>query len=79
MSVLLGFVNVVDNPARQTFVLEMVGREQLPNTVSLNSVVMNSSRVVGPAIGAILIKAFGVGAVLLHQRRVVRGVIVALS
>jgi MFS family permease len=59
MSVLLGFVNVVDNPARQTFVLEMVGREDLPNAVSLNSVVMNSSRVVGPAIAGILISAFG--------------------
>ena len=33
MSVLLGFVNVIDNPARQTFVLEMVGREDLPNAV----------------------------------------------
>jgi MFS family permease len=60
MSVLLGFVNVVDNPARQTFVLEMVGREQLQNAVSLNSVIMNSSRIVGPAIGAILIEAFGI-------------------
>ncbi len=36
---LLGFVNVFDKPARQTFVLEMVGREDLPNAVSLNSVV----------------------------------------
>ncbi len=43
-SVLLGFVNVIDNPARQTFVMEMVGREELPNAVGLNSVVMNSSR-----------------------------------
>ena len=60
MSLLLGFVNVVDNPARQTFVLEMVGREDLPNAVSLNSVVMNSSRVVGPAIGGVLIAAFGI-------------------
>ena len=60
MSVLLGFVNVIDNPARQTFVLEMVGREDLPNAVSLNSVVMNSSRIVGPAIGATLIGLFGI-------------------
>ena len=60
MSVLLGFVNVVDNPARQTFVLEMVGREDLPNAVSLNSVVMNSSRVVGPAIGALVIDTVGI-------------------
>lgn len=62
MSVLLGFVNVVDNPARQTFVLEMVGREHLQNAVSLNSVVMNSSRIVGPAIGAILIENFDIAA-----------------
>jgi MFS family permease len=59
-SVLLGFVNVVDNPARQTFVMEMVGREELPNAVGLNSVVMNSSRVVGPAVGGIVIAAVGI-------------------
>ena len=61
LAFLLGFVNVVDNPARQTFVLEMVGRDQLQNAVSLNSVVMNSARVVGPAIGGVLIDLFGVG------------------
>jgi predicted MFS family arabinose efflux permease len=60
-SVLLGFVNVIDNPARQTFVMEMVGRDELPNAVGLNSVVMNSSRVVGPAIGGIVIQAVGLG------------------
>ena len=58
-SVLLGFVNVIDNPARQTFVMEMVGREELPNAVGLNSVVMNSSRAVGPALGGIVIAAVG--------------------
>jgi MFS family permease len=58
-SVLLGFVNVFDNPARQTFVMEMVGREDLPNAVGLNSVVMNSSRIVGPAIGGIVIEIVG--------------------
>jgi MFS family permease len=58
-SVLLGFVNVVDNPARQTFVMEMVGRKELPNAVALNSVVMNSSRVVGPAVGGIVVAAVG--------------------
>ena len=58
LSVLLGFVNVVDNPARQTFVLEMVGPEDLPNAVSLNSVVMNCARVVGPSIAGFVIEAF---------------------
>ncbi|HVB92707.1 MAG TPA: MFS transporter [Acidimicrobiales bacterium] len=55
----LGVVNLFDNPARQTFVMEMVGRDDLPNAVSLNSVVMNASRVVGPAIGGLVIVLFG--------------------
>jgi MFS family permease len=58
---LLGVVNVFDNPARQTFVMEMVGRDDLPNAVSLNTVVMNASRVVGPAIGGVIITLFGLG------------------
>jgi MFS family permease len=58
---LLGVVNVFDNPARQTFVMEMVGRDDLPNAVSLNTVVMNASRVVGPAIGGVVITVFGLG------------------
>jgi MFS family permease len=57
----LGFVNLFDNPARQTFVSEMVGRDLLPNAVSLNSVLMNSARVIGPAIGGVLILGVGVG------------------
>ena len=54
-------VNVFDNPARQTFMIEMVGRDDLPNAVSLNTVVMNASRVVGPAIGGVIITVFGLG------------------
>jgi len=79
MSVLLGFVNVIDNPARQTFVLEMVGREDLPNAVSLNSVVMNSSRIVGPAIGATLIGLFGIAPCFYINAASYVAVIVALS
>jgi MFS family permease len=59
---LLGFVNMIDNPARQTFVLELVGRDDLTNAVSLNSVVMNSARVIGPAIGGALIAFVGLAA-----------------
>ncbi|MHB1711896.1 MAG: MFS transporter [Acidimicrobiales bacterium] len=55
----LGVVNLFDNPARQTFVMEMVGRDDLPNAVSLSTVVMNVSRVAGPAIGGIIIVVFG--------------------
>jgi MFS family permease len=61
LAAMLGVVNVFDNPARQTFVMEMVGRDDLPNAVSLNTVVMNASRVVGPAIGGVVIVVFGLG------------------
>jgi MFS family permease len=58
LAALLGVVNLFDNPARQSFVIEMVGRDDLPNAVSLNSVVMNASRVIGPAIGGLIITLF---------------------
>jgi MFS family permease len=60
MSFLLGVVNLFDNPARQTFVQEMVGRELLPNAVSLNSVLVNAGRIVGPAAAGVVIAAFGI-------------------
>lgn len=62
LATLLGVVNLFDNPTRQTFVMEMVGRDDLPNAVSLNTVVMNASRVIGPAIGGIVITLVGLGA-----------------
>lgn len=57
----LGFVNMIDNPTRQTFIVEMVGREELPNAVTLNSVMVNVARAVGPAIGGVLIATVGSG------------------
>ncbi|MFD3698600.1 MFS transporter [Streptomyces sp. NPDC058646] len=58
---LLGLVTVVDNPARQTFVAEMVGTDQVANAVSLNSANFQSARLVGPAIAGVLITAVGSG------------------
>jgi MFS family permease len=58
----LGFVKVFDNPTRQTFVREMVGRELLTNAVSLNSIEMNFARVVGPAIAGVVVATLGLGA-----------------
>ena len=46
----LGWINAVDNPTRQTFVGEMVGRDQLANAVTLNSVMVNVARAIGPAV-----------------------------
>jgi MFS family permease len=56
----LGFVNCVDNPTRQTFVLEMVGADELTNAVTLNSVMVNLARVVGPAVAGVLIATTGI-------------------
>ena len=57
-----GFINSFDTPARQAFVVEMVtDREDLPNAIALNSSMVNTSRILGPSIGGVLIAAFGEG------------------
>lgn len=57
----LGFVTLVDNPTRQTFIVEMVGRDELANAVTLNSVMVNAARAIGPAIAGGLIATVGTG------------------
>ncbi len=57
----LGLNNAFENPARQSFMLEMVGEEHLRNAVSLNSVLVNVARTVGPAVGGVLIATVGTG------------------
>lgn len=57
----LGMISAVDNPVRQSFVVEMVGRDDLPNAVALNSTIFNSGRLVGPAVAGIMITAIGTG------------------
>jgi MFS family permease len=79
MATFLGGVNLFDNPARQTFVSEMVGLDLMPNAVSLNSVLMNSARVIGPAIGGVLILTVGVGTCFLFNAASYVAVIIALS
>jgi len=59
-ALLLGFVNSLDVPARQTFAIEMVGPDLLPNAVTLNSVLMNLGRVVGPVLAGVAIATFGI-------------------
>jgi MFS family permease len=79
LAALLGVVNLFDNPARQTFMMEMVGRDDLPNAVSLNTVVMNASRVVGPAIGGVVITLFGLGVCFFVNAASYGAVIIGLS
>lgn len=57
----LGAINAFDIPARQAFVMQLVGREHLPNAIALNSTGFNAARVVGPAIGGLLVAAVGEG------------------
>ena len=59
LAIALGFVNVFDNPARQSFISEMVTAEDLPNAVTLNSVAMNMARVFGAALGGVIAAAIG--------------------
>ena len=62
LQIVQGIINSFDTPARQAFVVEMVNhREDLPNAIALNSSMVNTSRILGPSIGGVLIAAFGEG------------------
>jgi MFS family permease len=61
MAVVMGIANALDMPARQSMVVELVGRDDLMNAVALNSAVFNAARVVGPAVAGLLIARYGTG------------------
>ena len=61
LAAVLGVNNAFENPARQSFMMELVGPEHLRNAVSLNSVLVNVARAIGPAIGGVLIETVGTG------------------
>ena len=61
LAAVLGVVNAFDIPARQVFVVELVGRDDLMNAIALNSSMFNGARVIGPAIAGILVGAIGEG------------------
>jgi len=61
LAALLGLNNAFENPARQSFMMELVGPERLRNAVSLNSVLVNVARSVGPAVAGVLIATVGDG------------------
>jgi len=61
MAALLGAVNAFDIPARQSFFIQMVGKEDLLNALALNSSMFNAARVIGPAIAGILVASIGEG------------------
>ena len=61
LAALLGVVNAFDIPGRQSFLVEMVGKEDLMNAIALNSSMFNGARVIGPAIAGILVAKIGEG------------------
>ncbi|HVU69853.1 MAG TPA: MFS transporter [Ktedonobacteraceae bacterium] len=65
LALLLGINNSLDMPTRQAFVVEMVGREDLPNAVALNSSIFNLARIVGPGMGGLIIALTGVNTLFL--------------
>lgn len=56
-----GTVQILDTPVRQSFTIQMVGRDELPNAIALNSSLFNASRAIGPAVGGVIIAVAGVG------------------
>ncbi|MES1256803.1 MAG: MFS transporter, partial [Acidobacteriota bacterium] len=61
LAALFGVVNAFDIPARQSFLVEMVGREDMINAIALNSTMFNAARLVGPAIAGLLVAKIGEG------------------
>lgn len=62
LSTLMGLVNTFDMPARQAFVIDLVGKDDLMNAIALNATIFNSSRLIGPAIAGIIMATVSVAA-----------------
>lgn len=65
LAILLGITNSIDMPTRQAFVVEMVGREDLPNAVALNSSMFNIARIIGPGLAGLIIAWLGIAPLFL--------------
>lgn len=78
MAALLGFTNAFDIPTRQSFVVELVGRDDLMNGIAFNSATFNTARIIGPAVGGLLIAWVGTGPVFLINSASYIAVIAAL-
>ncbi len=74
-----GTVNALDNPARQSFVIEMVGADRVVNAVSLNSVIVQCARMVGPAVAGVIIATLGVEPCFLLNAASFAAMLVALT
>ena len=75
----LGMITVVDNPTRQSFAAEMVGRGGMPNAIALNSAVFNLARIAGPAVAGLVISAAGVPVAFLVNAASYGAVLISLK
>ncbi len=64
LALLLGFINAIDQPVRQSFAVTLVDKAQRPNAIALNSVAFNTSRIIGPALAGLMIAPLGLAAVI---------------
>lgn len=78
LSLLIGLINALDNPTRQSFYPSLVPAEKLGNAIALNSAVINGSRLIGPAVGGVLIGMLGEGICFLLNGVSYIAVIIAL-
>jgi MFS family permease len=79
IALLLGTANALDLPARQSFIVEMVGREDLLNAIALNSFTFNVARVLGPAVAGVIVAAAGTTACFLVNAASFVPVVAALA
>jgi MFS family permease len=79
LAFILGLNNTFENPARQSFMIELVGADHLRNAVSLNSTMVNVARVVGPGIGGLMIAAVGSGWCFLLNAASFAAVLISLT
>jgi MFS family permease len=75
----IGIVNALDMPSRQSFTVEMVGRDDLMNAIALNSATFNAARVTGPALGGYLIARYGTAVAFLLNGLSFLAVVIALA
>ena len=79
LALALGMVTAVDNPARQAFAAEMVGKSAMPNAIALNSAVFNLARIAGPAVAGLVISVAGTPAAFLINAASYAAVLAALK
>jgi len=77
LATLYGFASTLDMPTRQSFTVEMVGKDDLMNAIALGSVVFNGARIVGPAAAGILVDRYGVPIAFLKPEGM-RGVLIEI-